>query len=681
MSSNYKWKLSKDSSDVDGFFSLIWLALFLGGGLLLIFFVGLIVVPAVVAGGGALYYLNNFYWPRKAEEEKSARTRIMYQEAKRIAPPLGEFFDRIEREGIQDETLKDVAMELYDMEGLAPPDEPPALSNTIEAGRYRDKLLKYVENARPEHFTRFMRELVSILKTLETPGGSGIFQSRVRRSPQQIDDLIMQFFRTDDCFKDLRNRLDKNYNEQNSVTPEKYTGDNCAWDYLKDTPLLELEYVEQWITLSNRTYHTHILGASGAGKSNLIEYLISRDLTGDEDNCVVLIDSQVQMIPKLADVDIDVDDVTYITPSWNLALNLFDVGYSEMKKAGAEGERLINTTVDLISFVLEGMMGTQLSDPQKTIFQYAIQLVITIPGGNIFTFFDLLADNGHLKYAEQINQFDENTKSFFLRDFGSDEYKRSRDAIRRRLQSMLRNPTFRRLFSATENKVNMYEELQKRKLILIDTNLPMLGKDASAFFGRLFIALIVQASHRRFDNRNQSYKPAYVFIDEAHEYFDEKISEILEQARKANIGLIVAHQSVSQAKNEQKNIIDPLMVNTATKIVATGYSKDASVMAGSMQTTANEIIALPQYTFGMYSRETGFVPIRAVAEPLKNLPSRYNKSELKEAIEERYGASAPVSDRDISDVEIPDEDYPSPGVKANGAKLPKETNLGDVNPI
>ena len=303
--------------------------------------------------------------------------------------------------------------------------------------------------------------------------------------------------------------------------PEKYTGDNCAFAYLKDTPLLALEYIERSVSLSNRTSHTHILGASGSGKSNLIEYLISRDLTAD-DCCVVVIDSQVQMIPKLADVDIDVDDVTYITPSWNLALNLFDVGYADMKKAGIEGERLINTTVDLISFVLEGMMGAQLSDPQKTIFQYAIQLVITIPGGNIFTFFDLLADDGHLAYSDQIKQFDANTRAFFQQDFGSEEYKRSREAIRRRLQSMLRNPTFRRLFSATENKVDMYEELQDRKLILIDTNLPMLGKDASAFFGRLFIALIVQASHRRFGNRGHAYKPVYLYVDEAHEYFDEQ---------------------------------------------------------------------------------------------------------------------------------------------------------------
>lgn len=73
------------------------------------------------------------------------------------------------------------------------------------------------------------------------------------------------------------------------------------------------------------------------------------------------------------------------------------------------------------------------------------------------------------------------------------------------------------------------------------------------------------------------------------------------------------------------------------KLVATGYGKDAAVMAGSMQTIANAILALPQYTFGYYTRDTGFMPVRAVSDPLRNLASRYDKSELKDAIEARYG--------------------------------------------
>jgi hypothetical protein len=89
---------------------------------------------------------------------------------------------------------------------------------------------------------------------------------------------------------------------------------------------------------------------------------------------------------------------------------------------------LINKTVGLLSFVLEGMMGADFTNPQKTIFQYVIQLVISIKGGNIYTFMDILAENGHVQYADDIARLDQNMRRFFDVDYPSPEYKRTREA-------------------------------------------------------------------------------------------------------------------------------------------------------------------------------------------------------------------------------------------------------------
>jgi hypothetical protein len=268
------------------------------------------------------------------------------------------------------------------------------------------------------------------------------------------------------------------------------------------------------------------------------------------------------------------------------------------------------------------------------------KLVISIKGGNIFTFMEILSDDGHLRYEDEISRFDDNTRRFFSVDFGSGDYKRSREAIRRRLDSLLLNPTFRRLFSATENRIDMLDELANKKLILIDTNKPMLDDAASAFFGRLFIAMILRASHMRFAG-GRSMRPVYLIVDEAHEYFDRSISDMLEQARKANIGMIVAHQSLSQAKGRDGggNIADPLMVNTATKIIWTAYKEDAAKFAGSMQISASEILDLPQFTFGMHSRKRGFTPIRGGPNAFADIPKRDDRDELQRQMERDYGSS------------------------------------------
>lgn len=183
----------------------------------------------------------------------------------------------------------------------------------------------------------------------------------------------------------------------------------------------------------------------------------------------------------------------------------------------------------------------------------------------------------------------------------------------------------------------MYDELENRDLIIIDTNKPMLDDAASAFFGRLFIAMILRASHQRFAEGGTP-RPVYVIVDEAHEYFDKSISDMLEQARKANIGLIVSHQSISQSRGGKGgNIADPLMVNTATKLIWTSFRDDAAKFAGSMQVKPEDILNLPQFTFGMYSRKRGFLPVRGEKNALIEFPRRGPDDDLKEFMELKYG--------------------------------------------
>ena len=138
----------------------------------------------------------------------------------------------------------------------------------------------------------------------------------------------------------------------------------------------------------------------------------------------------------------------------------------------------------------------------------------------------------------------------------------------------------------------------------------------------------------RFQN-GRSMRPVYLVVDEAHEYFDRSVSDMLEQARKANIGLIVSHQSLSQSRGGKggSNIIDPLMVNTATKIIWTAFREDAAKFAGSMQIKPEDILNLPQFTFGMHSRKKGFTPIRGVQNAIADFPQREDKGALKDWME------------------------------------------------
>jgi len=255
----------------------------------------------------------------------------------------------------------------------------------------------------------------------------------------------------------------------------------------------------------------------------------------------------------------------------------------------------------------------------------------------MITLINLLDDDGAGigAYDEHVAQFDPITQSFFRQDWSSADYKRTRQGIRARLLTLLKNPTFRRIFSATTNEFQMYSELQTRRLILLDTNKPALDAEGASFLGRMYVAMMMQAAHRRFENSCTNYRKVLFVIDEAQEYFDERIAEMLEQARKAGIGLIVAHQTISQIR---KAGLDPATVlgNTATKIVSTQYPDDARDVGKTMRVKPEAILNLPQYSFGLYNRNQPFTSIRAPEHALTDFEFRADRNQVKMVMEERY---------------------------------------------
>ena len=645
-------------------------------------FIGVFVAPLVVIGGGGLFYAHNIHLPEKRRKEARKRTEALYEKAQELSPSFAELRSALFEAGITSAELHWIAKELYDQEGLKPPALPPISDDAIALARYQDELQRFANHAAPDHFNLFKETLIWALSDYEPVSGQPeMFHSQRKRSKLEIERLILRFLNDEGLFGPLTDQLSENYRAENEVMPTASKFDDYAWRYLRGTPLLPLAEVDEMVGLQDRMYHTYLLGSSGSGKTNLLENIIAHDLASEEDCCVIVIDSQTQLTEKLA--KLDVPKTTFITPKFDLALNLFDVGYDDMKNKGIEGETLINKTVGLLSFVLEGMMWAEFTNPQKTIFQYVIQLVISIKGGNIYTFMDVLADGGHERYSTDIAALDENLQRFFTVDFLSPDYKRTREAIRRRMDSLLLNPTFRRLFAATENKIDMFEEMASQDLILIDTNKPMLDDAPSAFFGRLFIALILRASYRRF-NTGHGMRPVYLIVDEAHEYFDRSISDMLEQARKANIGLLVAHQSISQARGAKggSNITDPLMVNTATKLIWTSFREDATKFAGSMQIKAEDIMSLPQFTFGMHSRKQGFLPVRGIPDALGDVPKRNDLGALKREMEARYGPT-PVDevdqpepdDGDVSGDARPDDPRPDKPNHGGAAPSPPDVEI------
>ena len=103
------------------------------------------------------------------------------------------------------------------------------------------------------------------------------------------------------------------------------------------------------------------------------------------------------------------------------------------------------------------------------------------------------------------------------------------------------------MFTNPQSKFDMFTELNSGKLILINTSKSLLKEQGTQILGRFFIALIAQAAQERATLPDYNRLPAMVYIDEAQDYFDRNIGLILSQARKYQVGMIMAHQYLGNA--------------------------------------------------------------------------------------------------------------------------------------
>lgn len=448
--------------------------------------------------------------------------------------------------------------------------------------------------------------------------------------------LIKDELKDNGLFVDLFNQLYLNLCEVSGISdphePKKpflRAKDNPAplsdilKGYLKETPFAELFLTPVPLKLTHevRFSHMHVLGGSGAGKTQLLQSLILHDLKSAEPPALVIVDSQGDLISKISKLDLFRErDLVLITPKdikYPPALNIFDVNrqrfgqYDEYTK-----EQVVAGVIQTFDYLFSGLIGADLTAKQGVFFRYIARMLLALPEtmGRNATILDIIRfiDNPE-EYRETINTLPELARNFFERDLLDPKKKtfaETKEQVRYRLQAILENPTLARLFTAPETRIDLFTELNKGSVILVDTAKDFL-KGASSHFGRIFISLVLQAVLERAVVSEHERRDAFLIVDEAASYFDTNINDLLTEARKYRLGCVFAHQYLEQCTPALRA---SFAANTAIKMAAGVSTADARSMAPEMRTTPDFILSQPRLTFACHIRN---VTPQAVGIPLE----------------------------------------------------------------
>ncbi|NND50371.1 MAG: ATP-binding protein [Rhizobiales bacterium] len=468
--------------------------------------------------------------------------------------------------------------------------------------------------------------------------------------------------------------------------------------YLGGTPLTRVfdGNIDFAIPNKVRFEHHHIVAGSGHGKTQTLQYLIAKDLEAITrgERSVIVIDSQGDLIQKIAQLKLFApgeplhDRVVIIDPSdveWPVSLNLFDVGIDRLNAYPMlERERLTNSILELYDFVLGSLLSAEMTQKQNVIFRYVTRLMLHIPDATIHTLRELMEKGSEIKFAEHIAKLQGTARHFFETEFPSKEFSQTRQQVLRRLWGILENQTFERMFSHPRSKLDLFTEMNAGKVILINTAKDLLKEQGTEIFGRFFIALIAQAAQERATLAEGRRMPTFVYIDEAADYFDRNIGIILSQARKYNVGMVLAHQYLGQL---EPRLQEAFAANTSIKFAGGVSAKDARALAPMLHCEPALIEGQPRLSFAAFVRglTKSALPLAFPAGYLEDMARMTDdeREALRQATREKYAVhySKLAGDSDSDDTGPTDDDPPDgdPGGPPKGGGS-DDVDTPDVGP-
>jgi len=412
---------------------------------------------------------------------------------------------------------------------------------------------------------------------------------------RETEYAALQEFRRRYHAEDMQ-RIDDHRAEHTRKTQE-FVEDMLAKQNLRMAELVaslpKFDRLEKPMDLPDETRfeHTQILGPSGSGKTTLIQQIILEDLHKPNPPAIVIIDPKglmVERLSRLAIFDTRLKDrLVILRPTDTPALNMFHAAWRWNRMYSDQTKRQIEQqTISNFSYIFS-TLDASLTQKMSVPFLFCAKLMFGMDGATINDFFDLIDDPARSyeqsRFKPSMDRLDDIARRFFQRDFYESNFRETRSSIKNRLYSIMHRPEFVEMFSTPVRKFDMFQALQQRKIVLVDTQMSLLGSESSSLFGRYIISLTLNAAYERFAIPRKEWNPAYLIIDEFQHFADEiKTPEMLRLAREYNLGITVAVQDM-HGKPFSDSLRTAVSTNTSIKYASSPEGVDLAYAARDLR--------------------------------------------------------------------------------------------------
>jgi hypothetical protein len=408
----------------------------------------------------------------------------------------------------------------------------------------------------------------------------------------------------------------------------------------------------------DRNKHMYVIGKTGMGKSTLLENMAIQDMRNGEGLAFVdphgeTADRLLEFVPPER-----INDVVYFAPfdlDRPIAFNVMeDVGY------------------DKRHLVVSGLMATfkkiwvdAWSARMEYILTNTLLALLEYPDATLLGVNRMYTDKAYRKKVVE-NVKDPVVKDFWVKEFAqyTDRFtQEATPAIQNKVGQFTSNPLIRNIIGQPKSSFDMRTLMDQKKILIINLSKGQVGDTNAQLLGSMFTTRIFLGAMSRADLSGPDLAklpPFYFYVDEFQNFANQTFAEILSEARKYKLNLIIAHQYVEQMEEEVR---DAVFGNVGTTVCFRVGPFDAETLETIFlpKFTKEDLVGLgfAQIYLTLMIDGVGSPPFSALTLPHIEAPPQTYKKEVMEASRRQFGGDRASVEKALYDELMASEDAPA----------------------
>ena len=398
------------------------------------------------------------------------------------------------------------------------------------------------------------------------------------------------------------------------------------------------------IKTDDRRRHFYVVGKTGMGKTVLLENMAAQDIQGGEG--IGFVDPHGEAAEGLLDfIPSDrIKDVVYFNPAdidYPIAFNIME-----------------NVDVEHRHLVAGGLMGVfkkvwpdVWSARMEYILNNCVLALLEYPGATLLGVNRMLSDTEYRKkVVDRVT--DPVVKSFWIQEFAryTQRYEvEATAAIQNKIGQFISSPVIRNIVGQEKSSLNIRKIMDGGKILIANLSKGRIGEDNSRLLGALLITKLQLAAMSRVDIPEQDRKDFFLYVDEFQNFATESFVNILSEARKYRLSLILGHQYITQM---EETVRDAVFGNVGTLVTFRVGAEDAEFLEKEFtpEFLATDLVNLGKYNICLKLIIDGVAGHPFSAETLTPIPKieATNREQIITTCRAKYGVSREIVNEKIT---------------------------------